>query len=166
MRSWHSAKRSSSRSLSKVSVGVARPAPSASPSPRQGTGDGDGRQRTPGAAGDGRKPAGGRPACRDDGVTGHRASRASAQAATRRDLPGHRAQIRAEKLAGTQTGDAPKPLSTTYSNTGFFRLKGGPAQAHRGAYPDRQRRGAGCSGRGSVRRASELQGGLWIEPDP
>src|SRR6266576_3920690 len=31
--------------------------------------------------------------------------------------------------------------------------------SHRGAYPDRQRRGMGCGGRGSVRRATWLQGG-------
>src|SRR5216683_2817817 len=33
---------------------------------------------------------------------------------------------------------------------------------HRGAYRDRQRRGMGCGGRGSVRRATWSQGGfLW-----
>jgi hypothetical protein len=35
-----------------------------------------------------------------------------------------------------------------------------PSRPTKGAYPDRQRRGAGCGGRGSVRRASDRRAGF------
>jgi hypothetical protein len=79
-----------------------------------------------------------------------------------RDKPGHD-ECWERKLWRGEHADCPTGKSVDWlssplrknlmlSPSGKSSLQVRPIPSHRGAYPDRQRRGAGCGGRGSVRR--------------